>query len=203
MKMKKILLLLLLPFVTEFLAGCCGRCDTPLPGTYTNNLLTVAAIDNSGEHWKLSGTSPVIKTAYGIQLQISRKQIVRNALKPGALFSRSAYALSCRPCDKADLSPKDTIVDIQVISFNDFDDTHLANADISAYFKVLEQSTYASIPDHLAQMPLHIDNIFDMGISANLMLVTPPARSGEYGFFVKLLLSDGRMLSATIYNTLL
>lgn len=203
MKIKKILFILLFPFMAEFAISCCSKCEYPLEsGLYTYESLLVAALDNSSEHLQLSTSNKITKQAYGIRLYISRNQLVHQKMLSNGLFTQSAFALSCQPCMKTNLNPKDSIVAIQVISINEFNGSHLASSDVTEYFKFLEQNNYSTIPQYLNQMQQHVDDLFNLDLVADLMLTVGPAIAGQYGFEVILTLSDGRTLSQTIYSEL-
>ncbi len=91
MSIKKVLIILLFPFITEMVVSCCPDCDDPIIGHYTNKTLWVSNIDNSGIKPEITNGNPVPKEAFGIRVRLGREKTA--CLTPRrSLFIQTAYA---------------------------------------------------------------------------------------------------------------
>ena len=81
-----------------------------------------------------------------------------------------------------------------MLLFKDFDSNHLANSDISDYFKVYKKYSFTSIKDYLKNSNLVLFDESSLDMTFDLLLMTPPASSKQQKFKVQITLSDGRIL---------
>jgi len=189
---KKLILLLLLPFLLDLAISCCNCLDT-LTHHYTNKTLAVSALDNSGQEPKEITTGSVVKAAYGIRVQLTREKIAR-LHKPRIVFGQAAYAYSCNCRATDEYLPNDSITAIRIITLQHFNNDHPANSDVSIYFKVYMSSRFYPLDDYLKYMGATFYDETELQSSFNMLLMTPPASGGAHQFRVQFILSDGRIL---------
>jgi hypothetical protein len=198
----KVLVLLSLPFMAQVFAACCECLDTVLKN-YSNKIMTVANLDNSGIQPVVTNSSSVPKNAYGIKVEIQR-EIVACAQKQIPTFFSSAYALSCECPPTLAIAAKDSIVSFKVFSVYDFDDDHPANSDISEFFRVTDYDAYATIPQYLSTQSSFRYSRFgyskwtltaedQLNFEITLLLLTAPKINSANKFRVDITLSDGRI----------
>jgi hypothetical protein len=190
MKAKKIIFLFLFPLVAEVVVSCCN-CLEPVFKHYTNKTLTVSNLDNSGSAPVVATSDTIRKTAYGIRMQLVRETVVCNE-KPVSLFIQSAYAFKCGCESPYQILPRDSILSVSIVTLNDFDASHPANSDVTSYFRVYENFYFTIISDYLQHSELIAYNDSELQITADLLLMTPPAIDTQHKFVVNITLSDGR-----------
>src|SRR5687768_8173772 len=127
MKIKKIIFILLFPFMAELIVSCCN-CVEPVLKNYTNKSISVSNLDNSGTNPLVSTSASIIKAAYGIRIQLLR-EITACTNKPNSIFFQSAYANRCDCPLPNQFVPKDSIATIKIFTLSDFDNSHPANSD--------------------------------------------------------------------------
>ena len=192
MKIKKLIIIILFPLIAEIVVSCC-QCTDSLVLYYTNKTLSISNLDNRGSEPIVSSSPSFIKTAYGIRINLVRENIA--CIKQTNYFIiQSANATSCRCPPITQFLPRDSITSLKIFALNDFDLNHSANSDISDYFKVYKQYSFASINDYLKNLDstVYDEQEFDLGI--DLLLMTAPTLSSKHKFKVQIILSDGRML---------
>lgn len=190
MKVKKILILLLLPLFSDMLVACCD-CEDPQVFKYTNSSLEVQHLDNRGQSPVIAVGDVALKEAYGIRMTVKCE---RTAFKqpPFSLFLNRSYAFSCG-CDPAvQHHAKDSITAIRIITLDDFDITHSAGSDISDYFRLYAWNNFTSITDYLPKEAKVFYYDEPKNIELNALLMQPPVQPGFYRFRVEMDLSDGR-----------
>jgi len=192
MKKRKIIFILLFPLVAEVVISCCD-CLKPVIHNYSNKTISLNNIDNSGSEPIISSAETILKTAYGIRVQISREKIVF-ASRSGSVFIQSACAQDCFCPPEIQFLPQDSVISIRIFAVNDFDLNHLANADISDNFKVYKPHSFTSIKDYLKNSNLVLYDDSSLDIIFDLLLMTAPASSDKQKFKVQITLSDGRVL---------
>jgi len=192
MAFKKILLVLLFPFLADLVVSCCNCLGTVIHH-YTNKTIAVSNLDNSGQAPQITSSASVFKSAYGIRIKLTRE---KTALidKPMIVFGECAYARECfcRPPDQ--FLPDDSLTAIRVITLNDFNSDHLANSDVSGYFKVYVPYSFYTFDDYVKNTSASLFYENDLQINIDLLLMTPPASVGAHQFRVQIVLSDGRTL---------
>jgi len=188
---KKLILLLLFPFIVDLAISCCNCLDAVIHH-YTNKSIVVSALDNSGQEPKEISTGSVIKAAYGIRVQLSREKLAR-VNKPPIVFGQAVYAYDCRCGSTDEFLPSDSITTIRIITLHNFNADHPANSDVSGYFKVYS-ATYYTIDDYLKYIGTTLYNETELQFAFNLFLMTPPESGGAHQFRVQFVLSDGRIL---------
>lgn len=195
MIVKKALLLLFLPVMVNMIVACCNCLDSVVL-LYTYKEFSVSNLDNSGAQPREITTGAVPKAAYGLRMQIAAEEVVRLD-NPVSLFGQAAYAryTKCRCGGDTYYHPRDTITSINVITLNNFNSSHPAGADVSAYFKILESYSLSTISEYLkkAQDNLFNDGLYDKKL-LDLLLMTAPDAAGAYKFRVQVVVSDGRIL---------
>ena len=221
-KIKNIGKILIVVVVLQFIATGCPGWD-PCPPLeklyYTMSDVKLQNIDNAGKHPIIIEYENAIipKEAFGIRVTLnyellsdSINDVVKNDFIKNISLFNSLYAISY-DCLPPEIIFKDTIISIKVFTVNDFDNEFSTDSDVSELFKVLYDSLphiasilpkYISIDEYIRKhsTPLvypysprneNIESIID------LYLMKPPEFIGEHNFRVEVLLSDGKVFSAT------
>ena len=192
MRLIRIIIVLLLPLIAEVVISCCD-CPKPFIKHYTNKLIEIQNIDNSGSEAIITTANSVPKEAFGIRIRLHSEKTA--CVYPSrSFFIQTASATKCDCPPEYQILASDSVTAIQVFTLNDFDTNHPANSDISDYFKVFQRSSFITIADYIKsyRTVLYDDNELDLKI--DLLLMTPPATSKSYKFEIKITLSDGRIL---------
>jgi hypothetical protein len=192
MTFKKIILILLFPFIADLVVSCCNCLDT-LIHHYTNKTISVSNLDNSGQELREISSGSVIKTAYGIRVKLNREKMACID-KPPIILGEPAYAYDCRCPPSDQFLPNDSIADIRVITLTDFNSTHPANTAISTYFKVYALYSFSTLDDFVKNTSASFFNETELQVTLDLLLMTPPDSNGPHQFRVQIVLSDGRIL---------
>lgn len=193
MKTKKIIFILLLPLILEIVVSCC-ECIEPIYQKYTNKALSINNLDNSGREPIVSTSTSIIKTAYGIRIQLLGEKIA-GIERPNSIFIQSAFAFTKCNCPPSyQFLPKDSITTIKILSLNDFNSTHSANSEISDYFKVYKYYSFSTIQDYIRNTNPVLNYESDLAIKIDLLLMTAPTINNQHKFRVQITLSDGRVL---------
>ena len=97
-------------------------------------------------------------------------------------------------CDKPAPHTNDNITNIEIIVNNNFDDSHLAESEVTDLFKVSEPYSLEllTVPNFLSER--NIPRV------VHLLLTEAPLESGEYSFTVKITL-EGRTLNYYEFTT--
>jgi len=201
MKIFKLLLLLCIALVVDLtISGCC-ECVEPLYYDYTNCSIEVALLDNSEERAKVTEQSELDKDAFGLRLKISRSENTCMRKAPFSIFSQTAYGFSCDCPPEIQYSPLDSILNIKIVSLNDWDSEHPAGSDVSDAFFVNKRTEFIALPEYdeyLDEDPEYADfpeTYFDF------FLMAPPSQEATHQFQVTVEISDGRTIQ-NISNTI-
>jgi len=192
MTFKKIILVLLIPFIANLVVSCCNCLETAIHH-YTNKAIAVINLDNSGKEPLEIASGSVIKTAYGVRVNLTREKIAR-INKPNINLVEAAWAYDCRCPPPDEFQPNDSIVAIRVISLTNFNSSHPANTDVSTYFKIYAPYSFSTTDDFVKATSAIFFNETELQVTFNLLLMTPPDSSGPHQFKVQIVLSDGRIL---------
>jgi hypothetical protein len=194
MKPIKILSLLLLPLIAELFVSCCD-CPEVTTEFYSNQFLEIDHLDNSGSDAVITNGPSVPKEAYGIQVRLGLEKVACN--QPSRThFISTSYAFQC-DCPPPETIARDSVANLEIFTINDFNETHLANTDVSEYFKIFVGSTYANIDDIIPNLSRIFYYEFESVVTTELLLMTPPTLSETHSFKVIMTLSDGRTFEAT------
>jgi len=200
---RKIVLLLLAPFMIEIATGCCD-CDNVAPpmGFYSYKAIQLENLDNRGADPVVSVSGPYLREAYGLRVHLYQDLIARAATPAG--FFTSAYAFSCRCNDTPSIPQRDSITDVRIITLRDFDASHSAGADISDLFRVHNEVYHdeelLALNEYITSPALNYKSSYSTGnsssrdITFDILLFGPPPASGLYKFNIQFILSDGRVL---------
>lgn len=192
MKVKKILILLLIPFFSDVLVACCD-CEEPQLFKYTTASFYLQHLDNRGQSPVVAADDTALKEAYGIRITVRCEKTAR-ATPAFSFFLNRSYAFSCG-CEAAiQYHPKDSIAAIRIITLNDFDAAHPSGSDISDYFKLYTWNNFTSIDDYVGKEAKIFTYEEPKDIEMNALLMQPPAAPGSYSFRIEIDLSDGRTL---------
>jgi Domain of unknown function (DUF5034) len=192
MKLKKIIIILIFPFLIELLMACCD-CVEPVIQHYSYKTFTINNLDNSGKEPVLSTNLQIIKAAYGMEIKFQRDRLAC-AKKTKPFIFQSAYAFKCVCPPENQILPKDSITSIKIITYKDFDNNHLANSEITEYFKVYRYSSFTTIQQYFSTLNLIIYNENQLEFKTNILLTTPPSINSKHKFRIQINLSDGRKL---------
>jgi Domain of unknown function (DUF5034) len=198
MKLRKILIVMAFPTLLNFIAGCCDCLETKF-FDYTNCSVSIESLDNAGQAPVVSSSDTILKAAFGMRIHVERKQdICDNYFQP--IFISSAFATTPCECPPEEIYLLlDSIVSINVITLNDFDSIHLADNFITDYFSILRSRSaeFVSIDEFLNRQFYEFYDIADSTLTFDLMLMRPPKTTSSHRFEVRIVLSDGRVLSTT------
>lgn len=206
MMARRIVLILLAPFMIEIAIGCCD-CDDYYPlvtRQYTNQHIQLDNLDNRGNAPVVSTSGSVLKEAYGVRVHLYRDLLARSGA-PRAGFITPAQAFSCDCSRDAKVSPKDSITAIHIVTRYDFDASHPAGSDISDLFRVHTEvfpnqdlvtlDAYIRYPDLLYKSDAYdAVEAFIAALAFDILLMEAPAAGGLHRFNIQLALSDGRIL---------
>lgn len=199
MRIRKVIFVLLFPFMAQIALSCC-RCDDPdFQGYYSNTSLSVAHINNAGAEPLVTIADSVAKAAYGIELALVRERVAKNK-SIRSLFASEAYATSCYCDAEGILFPRDSISTIRIITLFPFDNNHPANTDITSYFSVFKDRAFSTINDYLIESGATLYTEAGLELRLNLLLMTPPVMGMQHRFKIQVVLSDGRMLEQETSN---
>ena len=194
-KIIKILLIMVLPMILESVLSCCD-CLEPSYLNYTNCSLTAQNFDNRGDTPEIIQSGAISKKAYGIRLTITRSENTCSTERQNSPFIQSAFATSCGCPPEYIYMPLDSIVNISVTSYNDFDASHAAGADVSEYFYVFRWNEFYTINEFTENLRGEEDYYLDPLKEIDLLMMSPPLYGTEHQFGISIELSDGRMLPA-------
>jgi hypothetical protein len=197
MRPQKVIILLVLPFVFQVFGSCwCDcECDNVETSHYTFQSIAVQHLDNSGPS-PVTASGQVLKHAYGIGVTINREQTARVEPIPcNFSFFQSAYA---NDCVSGEYVAVDTISTFKIFSLADFDETHPANSDISAYFKISNLNGYTALDDYVDVYGAStIYNPGELQNELQILLMTPPTLGTTHQFKVEIVLTDGTVIEKT------
>jgi hypothetical protein len=192
--MKKAIYIIGLLLIMDLLSACCN-CLEPVFGKYTHQSITLINLNNAGISPQVAVEDTVPKKAYGIRINLNAAALACAAPKPGFLLN-SSYAFSCK-CGPANvLFARDSMIQIQVFTQNDFDEQHLAGAELTAYFKLFKHPNYIEISDWVQTKTNTKFEGMDLNSSFDLLLMTAPKVLTQHAFKVRISLSDGRVFEA-------
>jgi hypothetical protein len=194
MKMRKIGTIIILGFCLRVIISCCN-CPETITSKYTFNSIETAHIDNSGELPVYIKNGTISKESYGIQIELSLKQIAINHKLDLSGFS-STHAMTCCCPPEFEYFAQDSMIGINITTLNDFDLLHKENSVISEYFKVYIYSDYYTIQDFL-EFPAEMYEEQMLKYILELYLMKSPEIIGEHSFKIDILLSNGTTLTAT------
>lgn len=192
MKIYKIVVVLLLPLLADIVVACCDCLDS-MSFNYKNCNLTLKNLDNTGRNPSETISNTIKKTAYGIRLRLEAKEDVCEKSR-NYLFLPSAYALSCDCPPELEYLPLDSILALKIITVNDFDTTHAANADVSDYFRIYESYYFSTLTEYLNKDAPIYYNEQERAIQLDFLLMNSPTTGTEHQFKIEIDLSDGRKL---------
>lgn len=199
MRLQKVLFLLLLPLLAQFLAACCDCLSTTVKNL-THCSFSISPIDNSGAAPVVAQSTAVPREAFGIRLTILLKENICEAAPAKNLFINSAYAASCNCDDDMQHTIKSDIEEIRIYALKDFATGKPANTDITEHF-------YVYMPDDLkneftpltffleGKQPM-FPSLNNLTVELDMLLMTPPTAGSEQQFKVEVLLSDGRVFES-------
>lgn len=190
--MKKVIFLLVFPLIAEVMISCCD-CIDPVVQHYTNKTISVSHIDNSGKEPIVAASNSIIKSAYGFRLQLTRGKLACLE-KRYSFFIQSTYAMGCRCPPPSQFNAKDSITTIKVLTLQNFDDTHAAGSEVSDYFKIYHEFSFAAIADYLRVSTWTLYDEKELEPQLDFLLMTAPVITGEHQFRIQIFLSDGRIL---------
>jgi hypothetical protein len=197
MRKRKVLILLIVPFVFQISGSCIigGNCDDPEIYHYSFQSISVEHLDNSGPMPAVS-SGPVLKHAYAVRVDIDREKIATIIALPRFSFFQSAYASG--DCAPDEFIPADTLSSFKIFTLQDFDDNHAAGSDVSDYFRISNPSAYTALDDYIDMYGASVVyNRGDLDTSLQILLMTPPTLNTTHQFRVQIELTDGRVLEST------
>ncbi|MEM1003530.1 MAG: DUF5034 domain-containing protein [Bacteroidota bacterium] len=194
MKIKKVLIVLSIPFAVNFFIACCDCLEVNLIN-FTHCSISLENLDNSGATAQVDSSGQILRTAYGLRVSVQRSENICVRSSP-TLFVHSAYAYDCHCPPPEKFTSLDSIVSINIKTLNEFDDTHPAGTNINDYFNILWFRDYMPLESfNFGLIYLPVDPINEDWM-ADIMLLVPPPERGTHQFEVAIELSDGRILNA-------
>lgn len=205
MKIKKTVLVLLLPIFAQVLVSCWCNCNEPKYGTYTNKgFYEVKNLENA-EFLNTTTMESIPKTAFGLRIEMQR-DIVSQRQSPKTEILPSAYAMSPCECPYNKLTAKDSVTTVNIFTVNDFDDKHLAGSDVSDYFRYVNRNSsngvikkYATLTEFVKEEPTAIFNadFYKNTKIIDFLMMETPKLGTKHNFRIKIAFSDGRVVEAT------
>lgn len=134
----------------------------------------------------------VLYTNYGITVEPEVKFVTIINLEHRILTSIFPSAYACIPIPPPVSNPYTLteISNIEIITHQDFDSTHLAGSNVADLFQVIEgfygSSDFYTIEEYIDQE----DTYFKKGEPFLLHLISSPTKEGKYRFTVKITLED-------------
>ncbi|WP_439583438.1 DUF5034 domain-containing protein [Dyadobacter bucti] len=191
----KMLTISVVIFVSRLIFACCDCPDDEEGYEYTYDSFIAFNLDNSGARPLLSGTDTIPKQAFGIRLQFALRQLAHNGKGCFSLFPK-AYGMSCGCGVSPGGTARDTITSLTVTTLTEMDETHPANSDVTALFKVLENDKYVTVGQILKELP-HFYHDRPNTEFMEMYLFNSSAKPGNYRFRVDITLSDQKQMSYT------
>jgi len=185
MKIKKILLLCLLPLMGEMLFACCNCDDTPY--AYRFDQMFVYNLDNSGKNAIETSAAETGKTSYGIRIKFTTLMAAVPA-DNNSFFLSSAQAGCCSP-----YLPQDGIESLKIISVYDFNESHKSGSDVTEYFAAFYSNRYYSNSSILESELFRNDLDEQKNILIDFLLMTQPSAPKQQ-FRVEVKFYEGREL---------
>ena len=191
MKIKKILLLCLMPLMAEVLFACCD-CDEAPPYRYKFNQMFVYNLDNSGKNAVETSVAETGKASYGIRIRFTTLMAAVPAIN-NSLFLSSSQANDCCP---PPFSPYEHIESLKIIAMYDFNENHKSGSDVTEYFAVFYSNRYYANSSILESELF--GNALDeqKNILIDLLLMTKPS-TVKHQFRVEIKFAGGRELEKT------
>jgi Domain of unknown function (DUF5034) len=178
------------------ITSCCP-CEKPMFFNYTNKIIRTENIDNAGLNPIVSTSDSIVKTAFGVRINIKREKIAALTAKKNC---RTVYATSCECPPVIQFLPKDSIKSVKIFALNYFDKSHLVGSDISEYFKLFEKLKFSF--ENIETFPQKLNSTLydesEFQSNNDLLLMTPPEKTGKFIFKIQFILSDNKLIE---FNT--
>lgn len=195
----KVVIIFLFAVLAELAISCCD-CTETVYGKYSNCILILNNLEAQYAGYRgydVSNYDSFSKNRYGIRLTLFRNQSMCETRRNTSFFIQSAhaFAMDCFCPPKSQYTPLDSIINISIITINDFDSAHFQLSDVSNYFNVYKNGRKSEISEFIKT----IDNFsygFEITQKIDLALLTPPTFGKEHQFKVIVELSDGRSLES-------
>ncbi len=190
---KLTLFIFLIPFAIDVMIACKPRHATE-GGLYRNKSFSLTNLDNSGNAAFITTSDTVPKQAYGIRLHLVRDKVVKIS-NNHFFFVQNAFA--DYPANYYNgYVPLDSIVSIQILTKNSFDNNHAANSEITDLFRVYQNYTFSELKHYFAKASVQYSHLSELQIDIDLLLMSVPSTLYNTGhqFKIRLKLSDGRIL---------
>jgi len=181
--------------MAELFVACCD-CPEPTILNYTNCDLSVTSLDNSGEKPQIALSDTILKSAYGIRVNIERKEGHCEIADRHPSFFQLANAISCDCPPELQYLPLDSLMAVKVFSVNEFDESHWKNSDVSNFFYVYGSYEFTPIPEFINHLPATLYDWTNTNFEFDILLMTPPEFGSEHQFIIVVELSDSRELEA-------
>jgi len=157
-------------------------------------------LDNSGASAAETDSPQINKNAYGIRLFLTRERdIIARARQINSVLIQSVHAITIYCPPKYIYTARDSIISIKIFTINDFDNQHLAGADITSYFRT--PRSFSTVESLVADMGYTSWDYFGDGwdylvrkLRIDLLLMFAPTANNLHQFKVQVELSDGRIL---------
>ena len=189
MKINKILLLCLLPLMSEVLIACC-KCDEA-PYGYRFNQMFVYNLDNSGKNAMETSATETGKASYGIGIRFTTLMAAVPASNTSLFLSSSQASECCRP-----FSPHEHIGSFKIISIYDFNENHKSGSDVTEYFAAFYSNRYYANSSILETELFQNDLDEQKNIVIDMLLMIKPSAAKQQ-FRVEIKLDGGRELKET------
>lgn len=197
--MKKIVCIFLLLGIADLFTSCCKDCPETKTLKFSIDNIAFSLLDNSGPELKEAPDVDIPKTAFGLRVTLSPKELVFHQPTDGYFLFQSAYAYKCIcPADQSIFM--DSISSIVILSKNRFNTTKGDSSDITEYFSLYQTNahSYTPINTFLAnQIESNYGETNKMKTELNLLLMKAPETGSLHTFTIIVNVSDGRKFSYT------
>lgn len=187
----------------SIISNSCGKCDTSnLKYTWDSIdllKLKITSLTSDRIEFKQIDTVLYQYDKFGIQIKLNGKTLaLQNKIKFNLTQTCNAQMFDCFK----DYTTDNKIKDIKIVTLSDFDELHLANSEISEFFKAaLYNNKLSSIKDYLADNNeingSHRDLSSNFSKETNLFLNTKPTKDSIFRFEIKVILDDNSFLCDT------
>lgn len=194
MKLLRTFQILMLMLLADLVVSCCD-CPEAKMTEFSYCAVELQNIDNTGFEPEVSTADTLSKDAYGFQIILTtQRQICQ--LRNASLFSPAAFAMKSCNCALDYDYPRASIERVEITALEQFDDTISAGSDITSRFMWYQRFEFTKIE--------HIPSQFYTGYSQDsvrvfmhdIIMVSPPSKSGKQQFEISIHLADGKVLSA-------
>lgn len=189
MKIRSFLLLALsIGLIDTLLYSCCANEEPMVVGTFQFCSVTTSHFDNSGAS-PVMVSDTVNSEAYALEITVDMTD-AEVCLNSSPFLLNGAFACSGERLDPV-FSVREPIVDVRIITDNDFTSAYPAGTDVSSQFYVFTSNEYRALSRQF--QIVQVEEIAPRRVLGLLVGIDP--FEGMHSFTVEIELSDGSVIS--------